>query len=592
MPFILKKTITETFFERAKLTPHAIAFQYKNQEKSWTKVSFQAFFEECRRVSFGLMGLEIRPQDKVALISNTRYEWTLADFSILGAGAITVPIYASNTPEDVAYILNHSEAKVVFVENETQFKKLQKQDLPHLKKIILFEGTAQNGALTLESLKELGKLEEAKTPALFESRLLGSEPKDLVTLCYTSGTTGVPKGAMLSHENFMSMLENCVHAFSKTLKPEKEVILFFLPFSHIIGKAESFATHVFGWKGAFAESQDKLMENLNEIEPTLIFSVPRIFEKAWAKISQKIEMSSTFKRSLFNHALHVGHLCHFGTPSLTDKAKYSLAKKILFQKITKIFGGKLKFAVCGGAPLPQKLSEIFQVFGLTLLEGYGLTETCGPITLNTPTHKKLGAVGKPMHDVSIKTAEDGEILLQSRSVFRGYYKMEAESVAVLENGWFKTGDIGHIDLDGFLQITDRKKDLIITSAGKNIAPQKIESLIKISKYINQFMVHGDRRNYLTALVTLNKELVIHYAHQRKILFSDYFELIKNPKIQNLIQAEVDQVNDKLASFEKIKKFTILPSDFSIETGDMTPSMKIKRGVVAHKFRLELDRMYS
>ncbi|MBI3534399.1 MAG: long-chain fatty acid--CoA ligase, partial [Deltaproteobacteria bacterium] len=439
---------------------------------------------------------------------------------------------------------------------------------------------------------EFGKIEENKDPALFEKNLLSIKPNDLVTICYTSGTTGIPKGAMLTHQNFQAMLDNCVKIFSKYLKPEAETDLLYLPFSHIIGRAEAFATHVFGWKGCFAENLEALPQALVEIRPTVLFSVPRIFEKSWRKISDRIEHSTKLQKKIFYSALESGKKYLHNQASLTEKMNYLFCKRVFFQKIIKNFGGNLKVVLCGGAPLSAEIANVFQVLGLTILEGYGLTETCGPVTLNSLEKNKIGTVGKPLHDVSLKTTQDGEILVQSKSVFNGYYKMPTETTETLKEGWFYTGDIGFIDNDGFLHVTDRKKDIIVTSGGKNIAPQKIENLLKAKTFICHFIVHGDNRNYLTALVTLNRDIITKYAIDNKILFSDYTELIKNPKIHTAIQKEVDEVNAVLASFERIKKFTLLPRDFSIANGELTPSLKIKRRAIEKRYKAELDRMYE
>ena len=620
MPFILRKTLSETFVERVKTTPHSAAFGYLEKtpetpeepsRKSWKTLTFLEFEEQCKKVSYGLMSLGVKPKDRVAILSNTRFEWALFDIATLGASAITVPIYASSSPEDVSYILSHSEAKILILENGAQLEKIRSicETILTLEKIVLMESPKETQkepniakttqfskeTLSLEKLKVLGATEENKDATRFTKNLLRAEPEDLLTICYTSGTTGIPKGVMISHLNMMSMLEDCWKILSQTLIPEADTTLFFLPFSHIIGKAESMATYVFGWKGCFAESIDQLMNNIQDVRPTLMFSVPRIFEKAYNKIHAALENDrSKTKKKLFAWALQTGrnyfeYRWKKKSPPIALKAEYALAKQLVFKKITQKFGGRLKFAVCGGAPLPKEIADFFEIAGLTILEGYGLTETCGPITLNTPDKHKNGTVGPPMSDVTLRFEEDGEILVRSDKVFPGYYKDDTRTAFTDE--WFHTGDIGSFDSEGFLQITDRKKDLIITSAGKNIAPQKIENWMKSQKFINQFVVHGDQRNYLTALLTLDREQIIQYANAHQIIFSDYSGLIKNSKIQDLIQKTVDQVNEKLASYEQIKKFIILPQDFSIESGDLTPSLKIKRNVITRKYKSELDRMY-
>ncbi len=611
MPIILRQTLSETYLERIKATPARVGFRYKPTYPEagpvgvWKDVTYRQFDEQCRLVSFGLMGLGVLPKDRVAILANTRFEWALSDIAILGAGAITVPIYASNTPEDCAFILNHCEAKIAIVENEKQLEKLaeNRSKLPHLQRIVVIEPlspsatAAQPEVLSYLDLKNLGRKEEALSPERFENNLLGAVPEDLLTICYTSGTTGIPKGVMLSHSNMVSVLEDAVKELQSFIVPDQEIFVSFLPFSHVIGKLESMAAYTFGYQECYAESLDKLMENISEIRPTLLFAVPRIFEKAYTRVNSLIESGPATRKALFQWALTAGRtyfqaLWDGRTPSLLEKLEYQAAKRLVFSKVAQRFGGRLRFAICGGAPLPQQIGEFFQIIGVDIIEGYGLTETCAPCTMNPPSDLRFGSVGRPLPEVQLKIAEDGEILIKSKKVFQGYYKMPEETKQAIQDGWLQTGDIGRIDDEGYLYITDRKKDLIITSGGKNIAPQKIENLAKSRKFINQFFVYGDRRNYLTALVTLDREPTEKYAQEQQILFSEYRELVKHPKIIALVQRLIEEVNSHLASFETIKKFRILPSDFSVDSGEMTPSLKLKRNVIQHNFQADLDSMYT
>lgn len=610
MPFIISETISKTFLDRVHRTPRNIGFEFKDASSSWKRVSFREFYEQARLLSFGLMGVGVQPGDKVALLSTTRVEWSLFDMAILGVKAVTVPIYPSVIAQDVSYILEHSESVVLILEDLAQFKKLNPSLLSRLKAVIVMENGSiaeiskiaqSNGQiLSVQALHEVGRREEAKDPRKFDENLLSAQPGDLITICYTSGTTGIPKGVMLTQDNMMSALEDSVKIFSKKVQSNQEVVLSFLPFSHILGKLESMAVYTFGWKQVFAESLEKLPQNFTEIQPTLIFTVPRVFEKAYDRVQQEVVAKPKLLQKLFTEAVEVGEAYRsflesyqlFQVPPMTLLLKHQIFDRLIFHKIREGFGGRLKFAVCGGAPLPEKIGKLFDSIGIRILEGYGLTETCAPVTLNTFDMPRFNSVGRPLPEVALKIAEDGEILVRSRKLFKGYYKMPEETLSVMQKGWFHTGDIGFIDDDGILHITDRKKDLIVTSGGKNIAPQKIENMAKAYPLIHQMVVHGDRRHYLTALVSLDRQLTISFANENHILFSEYSELIKNPKIKAKVQQILDEINHHLASFEAIKKFIIVPNEFSVETGELTPSMKIRRKVIQQHYQSQFNSMYG
>jgi long-chain acyl-CoA synthetase len=528
--------------------------------------------------------------------------------AILGAGAITIPIYPSNTSDDVAYILNHSEARVLILEDEQQCRKIAdiQSQLPKLEKLILLnarpeqssqEATSSIDAISLTALREAGKIEEGKNPTRFETYLREAEPKDVISVVYTSGTTGTPKGALITHDNMVSVMEDCVVALSAFSESGSEVILSFLPFSHILGKVESMMGYTFGWQQAFAENLDKLLINMKEIKPTILVSVPRTFEKASNKVQQSVNSASFIKKKLFHWAMAVGRK-YYGSiwkkqlPAPRVVAEYLLAKQLVFNQITEAFGGRLGYVICGGAPLSRELGEFFQIAGIKILEGYGLTETCGPVSVNTPDNLRFGTVGRPLVEVSARVADDGEIEIRSRKLFAGYYKNPEKTQAAMNDGWFKTGDIGFIDDEGFIHITDRKRDIIVTSGGKNVAPQKIESLAQAHSWINQIIPIGDKRPYLVALLTLNREEVIQLASEKGILFSEYAELIKNQKIIMLTQHAVDEINSKLAQFETIKKFMVLPNEFTVASGELTPSLKVKRRVIEERYASQIQTLYE
>jgi long-chain acyl-CoA synthetase len=595
-------TITQTFLNRVRSTPDLPAFHTK-EGTQWKSVTWKEYFDNVKLLSLGLQELGVKPGDNVCLISNTRLEWAACDMAILGARAVTVPVYASNTVEETGYIISHCEARVVFVEDAKQLEKVlaARSKTPKVQTIIPFSLIAtpalanEKSVLSLSALRELGR--RAANPERFEENLMAVKPSDIFTICYTSGTTGVPKGVVLAFESLSSVIRD-VDTLVGGDVDERDVIVSFLPISHIFGKVESMAAYHFGWKTYYAENIEKLLSNLGEVRPTLLFAVPRIFEKAYNRIKAMVDDSSTVKRGLFDWALRVGRAYYAKvwkgeSPSVPLTLAFVSARKLVLNKIYNLFGGRVRFCIAGGAPLPKEIGEFMQIAGIPVLEGYGLTETCAPVTINTPEAMKYGTIGKPLPEVAIKIADDGEILVKSKKVFREYYKSpEATRDVLSPDGWFHTGDIGVIDDDGFVKITDRKKDLIVTSGGKNVAPQKIENIAKTFKHVSQFMVHGDKRNYLTALIVLEREEVVKYAKENHILFSEYAELIKNSKIQALVQGILDQINSQLASFETIKRFKILPNEFSIETGELTPSLKIRRRFCSEKYKSELDSLYN
>lgn len=610
MAAVLGTTIGEVLLERTRKTPGLIAFRYRSKNAvlspkgAWRDVSFLSFKQECEQTSLGLKSAGIKKGDRVAILSQTRYEWTLADLAILGAGAIPVPIYPSTTELEVLDLLEHSGANAVFVEDESQLMKI----LPYLDKypalatVILFENTRASlpsRVISLFDLQKNGETERHRSPHFFSETLANLSSSEIFTISYTSGTTGKPKGVVLTHENLMSVLSDCATAYGNHIREGKEVLLTFLPFSHIIGRIESMSPFVFGWLLTFADSVDKLPENLKEVRPTILFTVPRIFEKALKEVETRVSGSSFFVRGAYRLALKAGD-SYFSkkrrgrSPGLIRSVSYGLFRDTVLERVLEGFGGRLRFAICGGAPLAKEVGEIFEVLGVLILEGYGLTETCAPVTLNTVEAHRFGTVGRPLSDVTIKIADDGEIFLRSKKIFSGYWKDEAETRdAFDEDGWFRTGDIGFIDPQGYLHITDRKKDLIITSGGKNIAPQKIENLVKtLSPLISDFVVIGDRQKHLTALVTLDRKSLHRFAKDGGILYSHLSDLTRHERVQAEVERIVALLNKQLARFETIKKFAILPDIFSIESGELTPSLKVKRSVVSRKYRDLISALYQ
>jgi long-chain acyl-CoA synthetase len=592
-------TAPQMFLNRCKQNPNRPAF-YTKEGSEWKSVLWKDYLELVRNISLGLVQLGVNPKDRVCIVSNTRIEWAATDVAIMSAKAVTVPVYASNTAEESAYIIDHCDAKIVFVEDRKQLEKILsiKAKIPKVQKIIYYKdpGAAfDSNVISFEALQQLGK--KHSNPALFEKNISEVTAKDTFTICYTSGTTGVPKGVVIPFDALASVIEDIDVTLGKFIGPD-DVTLSFLPLSHIFGRVESMMGYHFGWTTYYAESVEKILLNLAEVKPTVLVAVPRVFEKAYNRIRSTLDESTGTKKHLVDWALKAGEtyfkkVWNRERPTLFETAQYLLAKQLVYKKVYERFGGKLRYCIAGGAPLPRQIGEFLRIVGISILEGYGLTETCAPVTLNTPYAIKFGSIGKPLPEVSLKIANDGEILVKSRKVFDEYFKSpEATAEVKTKDGWFHTGDIGEIDDEGFVKITDRKKDLIITSGGKNVAPQKIENMAKSYKHIAQFVIMGDRRNYLIALVVLDKEEVVKYAKANNILFSEYNELLKNAKIQALVQKMLDEINCNLASYETVKRFKILSQDFSIETGELTPSLKVRRRFCAQKYKEDIDSLYG
>lgn len=597
------KTISEAYVRRAKTDPTKVGFRYKKGGE-WKDVTFAEHFETAKRLACGLLHSGVKKGDRVCVVGQTSIFWSQFDLAILSAGGVTVPIYPTNTPEDTAYIINHCEAAVLFVDD---FKNLQKlaaisKDCPKLKKVVVnFElrpGDVKAGfeVVSWNALYDLGLNQEKALGSKVDENLASAKPADVFTIGYTSGTTGLPKGVVLTHSAVSSVMVD-VHKVLQGVAGEDEDLLTFLPMSHIFGKWESLTPYFLGWTCNFAESIDSLVANLSEVRPTVWVAVPRIFEKVYSKILTQVQDSPPARQKIFHWAIGVGKewldaRSAGKSPSLPVKIQYKAAKKIVFSKISQRFGGRLRICVSGSAPLARNIQEFMHIVGVPVYEGYGLTETCAPISVNVPSANRFGSVGKLLPEVLVKIADDGEILIKSAKCFKEYYRNPEATNEALKEGWFYTGDIGHIDDDGYLFITDRKKDLIKTAGGKYVAPQKIENLAKMQPVLSQVVVSGDQKPFCVALITLNQEYVIQYAQSNGILYGDYSELVKNEKIQKLVAEAVEKLNCGLAQYETIKKYHVLPKEFTVEEGDLTPSMKVKRKQVCAKFKAEIEAMYS
>lgn len=597
------KTISEAYVNRVKTHPDRVGFRFK-KDGDWQDVTFREHFETVRRLAAGLIELGVKKGGRVNILAQTSLAWGQMDIAILGAGGITVPIYPTNTPEDTKYIINHCEASVLFVDDMKNLQKVAAvgKECPLLKKVIVnFDLKAGHveapfEILSWKSLYDLGLNKEKALGSRVDANFAEAKPEDIFTICYTSGTTGLPKGVVLQHSAMSSVMTD-VKIAMKGLVTDEEILLSFLPMSHIFGKWESMTPYYLGWTSCFAESVDTLINNLAEVRPTLWVAVPRIFEKVYGRVTSTIETASPVKRQLFAWAVGVGQKVlkakeEGKRPSLFLAAEYETAKRLVFGKITARFGGRLKFCVSGSAPLAKNIQEFMHIAGVPVFEGYGLTETCAPICVNLPNANKFGTVGKIFPEVLVRIAEDGEILIKSKKCFKEYYRNPEATAEALRNGWFYTGDIGHLDSEGYLCITDRKKDLIKTAGGKFIAPQKIENLAKSFKVLSQVVVYGDQKPFASALLTLNQEYVIQYAQSHKIITSEYSELVKHPEIQKLVASAMADLNSQLARYETIKKYIVLPQEFTVEDGDLTPSLKVKRKVVSAKYKDQLEALYQ
>jgi long-chain acyl-CoA synthetase len=559
-------------------------------------VTWREQAERCKKISKSLIALGVQKGDRVNILSTTRLEWVQCDFGIGNCGAVTVGIYPTNLPADCAYIINHCDAEIIFVENKDQLNKILqvRQDTPRIRQIIIFDGDSSADGSVLSFADFLGKGENM-ADAEFSARAQSLRPDDLASIVYTSGTTGVPKGAMLTHENMLFVSESAAQCL--LLDPSFETLLF-LPLAHVFARLIVYFCLTRGVTIAFAESIEKVADNLKEVRPHFICSVPRIFEKIYAKITASAQEAGGAKEKIFNWALQVGYEASRRQQNRQPISglfgfKHKLANKLVLHKIQAAFGGRLIWAVSGAAPLNKSIAEFFHACGVLILEGIGMTENTSFTNVNRYDHYKFGTVGPVGPGIEMKLAPDGEVMYRGKGIMRGYFKNpEATAETIASDGWQYTGDVGEIDADGFLKITDRKKELIITSGGKNIAPQRIERILRASRFISQAMAYGDRKKYIVALVTLNREYIEPWAKANGIAFSRFEELADHPQVRELIDNEVKKKNAELASFESVKKIAVVPQDFSITGGELTPTLKLKRKVVTEKYRPMIEQMYD
>ncbi len=558
----------------------------------WTSRTFAEVGKAVERLSLGLMALGIEKGDKVSILSNTRPEWTYYDFAALSAGATVVPIYQTNSPEECQYVLENSDAKAVIVEDEAQLEKIRevRDACPKLEHVILISGSADGVISTGELIERGANLDSAD----WEERWSSVTPEDICTFIYTSGTTGPPKGCVISHGNYRAMIDMALR--QSVLEPSRVTYLY-LPLAHSFALLIQLLSFEVGGELAYWERDPtKILPNLAEVKPHYFPSVPRIFEKIYTAATSKAEQAGGPQKLIFDWAIGVGRRMREAEregrtawPPL--RVSYEIADRLVLRHIRNLFGGRIVEAVTGAAPINPDILRFFDAAGVLVVEGWGMTETSTAATISTAEAFKFGTIGKPFPGCEVKVADDGEILVRGPNVFQGYYKNEKATRETLVDGWLHTGDLGEVDSDGFIKITGRKKDIIITAGGKNITPANIEAEIKQHPLVSQCVLIGDRRAYLTALVTLDPEEVVKWASDHG-LPEDPEALASNPQVRETISEHVDEINKKFARVEQVKKFAILPHDLSQEGGELTPTLKVKRAVVAAKHEAEIESLYS
>jgi long-chain acyl-CoA synthetase len=589
------ETISQLFLNTVRTYPKDDLMMVK-RAGSYVPLSAAEILDRVRNIALGLRSLGIGPGDKVVILSENRPEWTMTDFAAQCLGAVVVPIYPTLMPDQIKYIVDDSDAKVLVCSNRELWPRIAavRGELRKVAHFIAFDPEGIDGAMPLDELLDRGRTYGAPRGGEFEALAGAVKPGDLASIIYTSGTTGVPKGVMLTHANFLC---NIVALRSIVEFTDKDRILSFLPLSHVLERMCMFAFLYVGASIAYAESIETVGQNLVEVRPTIMVSVPRVFDKIYAKVIDQVLAGPGLKKRIFFWAVGVGKKYAAkklrGEPVPRSLAfRHGLAHKLVYSKIIEKTGGRIRFFVSGGAPLSKDIAEFFYTMGLTVIEGYGLTETSPVIACNTVEGVKFGTVGRPIPGVEVRIAPDGEILARGPNIMKGYYKKEDETREVLVDGWIKTGDIGRLDEEGFLVITDRKKDIIITAGGKNVAPQPIENLLKTNPYIANAVVVGGSRKFISALVVPNFEKLEAYAKAGNIPFASRSELVARDEVRNFLLAEVGRTTPNLAPYERIKRIAVLDRDFEIEADEITPTLKVRRSVVEQKYKSLIDTLYE
>ncbi|QIX27363.1 long-chain fatty acid--CoA ligase [Nocardioides sp. JQ2195] len=581
----MPKNVAVQFLGRVTKSSDKEAYRFPVGD-TWESVTWQQVGDRVNNLAAGLMALGIEPEQRVGIASSTRYEWILADLAIMLSGAATTTVYSSTNADDTAYILSDSGSRIVFAEDDDQIAKLvaHKSDLPHISKVVTFDGQADGDwVIGIDDLAALGETYLEGNPNAVVEHAEAIEPEQLATLIYTSGTTGPPKGVRLRHRSWVYEGEAIA---SQNILDESDLQFLWLPMAHAFGKVLLSTQLACGFATAVDGRVDKIIDNLAVVKPTFMGAAPRIFEKAYSRIVTMQAAEGGAKEKLFKKAFAVGlevdRLKREGkSVPFGLKLQHGLFDKLVFAKVRARFGGRVRFFISGAAALNREVAEWFHAAGITVLEGYGMTENAAGATVNHPDQYKFGSVGAPFPGSEVKIAEDGEVLLRGPHVMEGYHNLpEVTAETLTEDGWLHTGDIGELDDDGFLKITDRKKDLFKTSGGKYIAPSAIESQFKaICPYASQFLAIGNERNFVSALITLDPDQMTDWAAQNGKEGASYADVVASPEVREMVQGYVDELNQRLNRWETVKKFAILDHDLSVESGELTPSMKVKRKVV-------------
>jgi len=559
-------------------------------EDGWREVSWNAADARIREYANGLLARRVGKGDAFAILAQTSLDWALLDFALAHVGAVVVPIYANSSPADVGYLLGHSDAIGIVCEDGEQRAKVEEvaDGVPGLREILTYAD--------LDELAAAGRRFAEANPSRLDEAVEALTEDDLYTIIYTSGTTGPPKGCMISHRNYYAMA-SVIDSMDSYLHAD-DLMLLYLPLAHNFGKLMLLEGAHAGFTIALLSDPLRVAEALAQVRPTVLPSVPRVYEKIHAAVVARFDQETGLRKKLVDWAVPVGR----ETSQLRGEGKtiprglafrHAIADRLVFAKVRERLGGRLRTPISGGAPLSREVADFFDTVGVPLIEGYGLTECTTACTSNRPDRNRFGTVGIPLPGAEIRIAEDGEILVRSETVFRGYYKDAAATAATFtEDGWLKTGDVGSIDPDGFLTITDRKKDILVTAGGKNVAPQNLENDLKASKYVSQALVLGDRKPYVAALITLDPAEIERWASEQGLESSDVETLSRDPRVGDLVQGVVDRVNADRSRYEQIKRFAVLPRDFTMDAGEVTPTLKLRRRACAEHFQAEIDELYA